>query len=418
MKSNSEIKLQFGEKKLISNEIILIISFLIYIVNFYEIGLYLLFSMIPFIIFYSLGKQKNKIYFITLSILFLFGVVFASIVYYYDFVSIGTVISYIVFPTLIYTLGFNFTYKDYSYRRAYNIVILLVATLNLFIIFSYVRTILEFGDIQNVSQILGDRGFANIWSGKLIQATEITLYLSFSLALLPTILLNDSLLSKKRTLTYKSISLISFINSIFITIQLGSRTALIIVFLSFISVYLFSRKLSIKKIQTPFISLLFLFLFYMLFKLNVFNVKAWWEGTKAYARFQSNGLESGRYDAWLAIIKEMFREPLGGREINISISYVHNLWLDVVYDAGILPFFLLIIFTLISFISIIKFILLKHPVYLKGIIIAICTSFFICFLTEPILQGGEKYYFVIYCFILGIIQGLNRNYSFQINNKT
>src|SRR5699024_256622 len=105
------------------------------------------------------------------------------------------------------------------------------------------------------------------------------------------------------------------------------------------------------------------------------------------------------------VIKGLIAHPMGGRETDISLSYAHNLWFDVAYDAGVVPFILLLFFSLLSYLSLVKLSLLDHPSFIKVLFICIYTGFFVIFMTEPIMASTERFYFVIFCLISGITQG-------------
>lgn len=62
------------------------------------------------------------------------------------------------------------------------------------------------------------------------------------------------------------------------------------------------------------------------------------------ARFDEEGLSTGRYQVWGEVLSQLFAFPLGGRAFPISENFAHNLWLDVGYDAGPAPFLLLLAF--------------------------------------------------------------------------
>ena len=137
-------------------------------------------------------------------------------------------------------------------------------------------------------------------------------------------------------------------------------------------------------------------------------MKTAYEETVIYERFQESGLESARYDAWEQVLTNFFAYPLGRREIDLKLGYAHNLWLDVVYDVGWIAGVLLIVFMVISLIVLFKFMKFNHPLYLKAIMLLTFVGFYIFFMTEPTLSGGQRVYFVLYTFFVGILVGLNK----------
>ena len=88
----------------------------------------------------------------------------------------------------------------------------------------------------------------------------------------------------------------------------------------------------------------------------------------------------------------------------LTNSYVHNLWLDVLYATGLIPFFFLIIYTFKSITNLIRLIIQKNTdVELKIFIFSIYTGFFLNFMVEPILEG-VPYMFLSFCIINGMIR--------------
>src|SRR5699024_3770554 len=392
-------------------EILLIAILILYSVNFNGIGFLIMMIFLPIYIIYSWKQYFNKTYLISLFILVLFGVTFSLSVYSFGLMVINTIIATVVFPIVLYGVGYMIGETDTYYTKSYKTIFILFVLLNIFILLSYVKTISVFGSLEGAKSIYQERALIDVWGKDSIKATVVTVYLSFSLAVFPAFFIKNPKIKKGKILLLKTIIMFCALSSFYITAQMASRTSIIIIGLSSLMIYLFLHGFSLKKIIIPIITLLGIILMWVLFQSNIFGIKTWWSQTSVYNRFQSSGLESSRYDAWKEVIKNMFNYPLGGRKIDISISYAHNLWLDVVYDAGVLPFILLIAFTLIAAFSLVRFIRLDFPVFLKALLISIYVAFFTIFMTEPILATKERFYFTVFCLIVGVTQGLNMNFQ-------
>jgi O-antigen ligase len=94
--------------------------------------------------------------------------------------------------------------------------------------------------------------------------------------------------------------------------------------------------------------------------------------------------------------------PFGGLNSINPIYYMHNLWLDVYAVSGILAFLLLVIFTVRIFIMIYK--LVRHAkvgMEFKIFIIGVYSSFFLLFMTEPVLLASP-WFFLTFCLIAGM----------------
>ncbi|WP_143543632.1 O-antigen ligase family protein [Salinicoccus roseus] len=271
---------------------------------------------------------------------------------------------------------------------------------------SVVKTLILYGSMEAASIHFVGRYAVDLWSNEPISATVINLRFSLGLALLPILFLAKD----KYTPYVKSIKLISlvcFIASFYSIILLGNRTGIAIAIISFLIVFIISRKISLKKVSNLFVIVMSIILFAILYNNNWLGLKASWQASALSYRLQSNSsLEDPRVNAWIESFLGMFTNPLGGKKSDIGLTYAHNLWLDVGYETGILPFLLLIGFTIIPLTVLITFLKKNHHVIFKGLFLAIFTAFFISFFLEPIIQAWFPY-FTIFCFFIGIIQKIN-----------
>lgn len=124
-------------------------------------------------------------------------------------------------------------------------------------------------------------------------------------------------------------------------------------------------------------------------------------------RLLSEGTESGRFDNYQVALTEIWQYPFGGREFDLpSTQWVHNLWLDVAYDAGLFPMFLLLLYFILHIKCFFKLLNSDLPkiviVYFSTMSIGILLNMSLA----PILAGffGE---FVMVCFFLGVIARLS-----------
>ena len=144
-----------------------------------------------------------------------------------------------------------------------------------------------------------------------------------------------------------------------------------------------------------------------LYNLNLFNLKASFEGTMLFQRMATTNLQNdSRIDSWGTVLSGLFKYPLGGKGPDLRAGYAHNLWLDVGYEGGLIPFILLLSFTIVSLYAVYRFLKTDHPVYFKGITISLLTALGIIFFLEPVLQGITVL-FMFYCFLVGVIFKVN-----------
>ena len=91
-------------------------------------------------------------------------------------------------------------------------------------------------------------------------------------------------------------------------------------------------------------------------------------------------------------------------------------WVKSTVAVGWIAGVLLIVFMVISLIVLLKFMRFKHPLYLKAIMLLTFVGFYIFFMTEPTLSGGQRVYFVLYTFFVGLLVGLNKRITLKENN--
>jgi hypothetical protein len=121
-------------------------------------------------------------------------------------------------------------------------------------------------------------------------------------------------------------------------------------------------------------------------------------------RFTEYGVDSGgRTQAWMNILTGIWSHPWGGREIDLAgLNYAHNLWLDVAYDAGLIPAMLLVTFHAAHVRRLMK--LSKRG--LSPLLLLVLTATSAAFLTiavgEPVLNASVPL-FGATCFIFGAI---------------
>ncbi len=114
-------------------------------------------------------------------------------------------------------------------------------------------------------------------------------------------------------------------------------------------------------------------------------------------QYRSRSLEDERSRLWVEAIPLLFLHPFGFHSIT---SYVHNLWLDVARNAGLIPFVFLMIVTIKTLFSL-KRILKERSDYAKLLLcLFICMTLSVS--VEPIISAVPSY-FLIYLFLFGII---------------
>lgn len=129
--------------------------------------------------------------------------------------------------------------------------------------------------------------------------------------------------------------------------------------------------------------------------------------------------EDPRILVYSRALSQMFDFPFGGYRMNLGLAYAHNLWIDVLYAAGLIPFLFLLTYTLKSIINLISILNIDsmNNKDFKIFIFSIFVGYLLNFMVEPILEG-VPYMFLSFCLFNGMIRKYldvckdnNSNYS-------
>lgn len=97
----------------------------------------------------------------------------------------------------------------------------------------------------------------------------------------------------------------------------------------------------------------------------------------------------------------MLAYPYGGSKI-LQGNYAHNLWIDTINTVGIIPFYLITLYSILTMLNLIKLIKnnnIKDDI--KHLLFSIYLGLSINFMLEPILEG-VPYLFATMCIINGL----------------
>ena len=389
----------------------------LYSINFMGYREFYPLIIIPVLILFIIKLWISKWFLVTqfalISFLFLYGLMTAHYGYYSYFEILGRVI----FPPLFLLIGYYIANLDTDKKTNSLIILLIMITGSTIYGFtSLIKSIYTYGSYSNVINALGGRLTLDFWGTNYISATVLNSSVSLGLSAVGILFLKNKKYGidggkiNRKTLNF--FILLIFILSLYTSLTLGNRTGLLIAVISFFNVIMLHFKFNMSNLFRLLSILMGLYIFKIIFfNWNIFELRSRWESSFIYSRFKSSSIyDNSRFDAWTTIIMNFNENLLGGREIELKLNFAHNFWLDVFYDAGLLPLIFLIIFTLISLFSLYKFLNLDISTIYKGLITGLYTAFLLTFLVEPILQGFVVF-FTLYCFMLGIIQRKNENIS-------
>lgn len=254
-----------------------------------------------------------------------------------------------------------------------------------------------------------DRNTIDIWTGvqrsATLQATMLTILVGSSFY---------SLFALKNKL-HKLIITIFIILSLSYNLILGTRT-LIIVFavssilscITFIILNRRNRALVLKNVKTLLIVIIVIFL---VFISDFMGIREKIEDTKLLRRinktYSTEEADENRVQTLFLAFDSILEHPMGGNNERIGeLKYAHNMWLDVGKQAGIIPFLLLILFTIISLWNVIKiFKNNRFSTEFKVFLVGIYSAVLLNMTVEPILQG-EPLFFIMFCMIIGMVDNI------------
>ena len=270
------------------------------------------------------------------------------------------------------------------------------------------------------SLIISERKVPEFWKqADLVNGPSLDIYsyLGLSLVGLFIILVLPSLSIKKyrNPILITVISILIFMSG-YSSISLGARTPIIVFLSSIIATFIFGTFSKKRSQQSTLITISFysfIFLVFLLIRdtLNQFLIELVnnLSGLNIGNRFISEGLETPRYIVWLEAINQIPDYPWGGRSMIITEKFVHNIWLDQLYDAGIIAMLFLLIFHLVQIPIFFQFFRLKLPVIIHVFTLCTLVAFMGSFVQAPVIQASYVY-FAISCFFFASVGRLTLDF--------
>lgn len=374
----------------------------LFALNFLAKPNHLLLSVFSIGIILTIYKKSTFKMTVDLLFIWLFSLSYFLILNYYGRGDLGSIFAYMIGPVGSFFIGYCIVKSNNKF-----IFKTIMAIVFGNFIHGVLNMIMYFRLYGFTTSVIGVRRFPDIWLGfeltSTLQGTFYTLIVSL-------LFYSMILLTRKEKRGLAIILLISTVFSIMVSFIMGNRTLTVIMLISFISnflLYIILTKRNPQKIIKIIVFTIILILGTgLLYSNNVFGVREFVEGSTWYMRSNIMAAnEDPRIALYQKAISQMFDFPFGGYKMNlVTNSYVHNLWLDVLYATGLIPFFFLIVYTFKSIKNLIRLIKQKNTgIELKIFIFSIYTGFLLNFMVEPILEG-VPYMFLSFCIINGMIR--------------
>lgn len=255
-----------------------------------------------------------------------------------------------------------------------------------------------------------NRNIVDIWGGESFSATLQGTFIVMSTCSYFAIILG----AKKHTIIKQTIIMAI---CVMFTLQIGTRTTIIISIVTNLIIilkYLIEeRKRLTSKIKLLVILTIAITIGYSLYALNFANIKTHINNSNLYQRIiymdtENSNSDHARAEAQLLGLKSIIEKPLGNNDKIGNLKYAHNMWLDVGKEVGIIPFIILIMFSIYSIYQLHRYnknkkTTINNKLYVTSIFIGMTLNM----ISEPIIQGVPLF-FIMFVLILGLIDYNNK----------
>lgn len=354
-------------------------------INFLHIGQFLL-PIICLIIFID-NKFKFKVNSILLfALLCLFGITFFAFSYKTGFYStMGFCLP------MAYYIGSNLIKTDEKSIK--NIIYILTFGMACHVVLNFVFEIFIDG-----ADLFNSISHYDVWTGGYISTTSTATNAIFLISLI------YYLLFKEKDKTIKIIGISLFVLIAFYNFALGRRTPILLtaicMIVSLIVDMFFGKtnKSIIKnlvRILVIIVAVLLLIIF--IYQFNILNFREVINNLGLIKKFADYGLQVGRIDIFFKAIKLLPSHLWGNREIfNILGIQIHDLWFDTFDYAGIIPFVLMVIRSLLALRTLIHLFRNKNiSSDFKTFIFALFFAITIQLFLEPIMSGSSLFIIIV-----------------------
>jgi hypothetical protein len=197
---------------------------------------------------------------------------------------------------------------------------------------------------------------------------------------------------------------ILFALSLICVARLGTRTQLVIAFISILSTFLLNlRRMSLLRMLVIVLSMAFV-TNYLMSNLTLDMDVLTFFADRSMDDGRNFNTAGGRADRWTSGLEAVFTDPLGW-DFN-RFGYAHNLWIDVARQGGVMPLAFLLMFTAYTFNGWLKVLnFLKKDLFIRSYLFLYFSSFMLMFSVEPIMEGMYEL-FMLFCLFAGYIRGL------------
>ena len=259
----------------------------------------------------------------------------------------------------------------------------------------------------------GDRNIVDFWTKDTSSATCNAAMFCFGIGIIPALFFSKSGVIGK---TFATVNLAVFVA---FALMLAGRTFFLLFAIVFGATLLFAAIVSKnrkKALRILWITALVCGAIALLYFLNAFGIKDAFENSNFYERFFGKWAmditEDGRLERKRMYFENMFNweNMWGGGALREAANnkYAHELYLDILSDAGIIAYILVVVFVFSRTVRAVRFAASRKSKsldLLSSIIFGLFLSMNIEFFIEPIVQG-VPWLFPTFCLFCGMVDYL------------
>lgn len=236
------------------------------------------------------------------------------------------------------------------------------------------------------------RKWLDIWTQQIVAGTQQVVYFLPALA----VLFPACVYWKKRK-AVNTIWILATILFCYISLRSKSRISIVIlaiIFCAQILLYLILERKNLDKILSNKRLWIALGSIFVVLSITAYLIK----DTAVVRAFIENLSKDGgilnnvRFVAQREALSQLYDYPWGGRQMTLSLNYLHNVWLDMANATGSVAFTAFAAYTFLTIYELIRFLMKKtFSTETKLIVAGIYGAFFLYFTVEPALDASIHY---------------------------
>ena len=288
---------------------------------------------------------------------------------------------------MAYYIGSNIRHP--SKDNVIKVIYLFAIAMGIHILLDFVKDLYARGfyDLIHVSS------HYDIWTGEKISTTVIAVELDLLIAVFYYLLVHE------KNKMVKTVGITVFSVGFFYCILLGRRTPILLFFACMLMCFVFDRSVSEKGKRT-FIYLMSLIILFSLvlgclYAFDLFGLRSVLSHFYIFEKI-ARGFSDNRFGIYFKAFSLLGKYPWGGQKISESLGIqIHELWIDVYDYAGVVPYILLLGYSLIYGMNFISAIRKTDDGSYRTILIGLLVCIFIQMLLEPVMTASSIFLIIV-----------------------